>query len=174
MVMREGDRFVDFKASKTAIHWGLSGHTEFNNRYQKSDSSRNIDVCARAGCPFRVYAARSSCSLASHSDASLAASSSSLAAGGPDVRPASVVARNVSTAWLHRWSASSFAILVLSRPRVGPGSFLISSRTVAQSLLLTPPLGAVLEKVLPRLDLVLAPPAGGVGSAGGPCEILAS
>jgi len=76
--------------------------------------------------------ARSSCSLASHSEASLAASSSSSATGGPDVRPTSVVARNWSTAWLHSSSASSFAILVLSRPRAGPGSFRVSSRTVAQ------------------------------------------
>ena len=36
--------------------WGLSGNTKFNIRYQKSDSSRNIVVCAEAGCRFRVYA----------------------------------------------------------------------------------------------------------------------
>ena len=35
---------------------GLRRHTKYNIRYQKSDSSRNIVVCARAGCPFRVYA----------------------------------------------------------------------------------------------------------------------
>lgn len=59
--MREGDRFVDFKAFKIAMQdWGLSGHTKFNIRYQKSDSSRNIVVCAQAGCPFRVYAVLSS------------------------------------------------------------------------------------------------------------------
>jgi len=35
MVMREGDRFVDFKAFKAAIQdSGLSGHTKFNMRYQ--------------------------------------------------------------------------------------------------------------------------------------------
>ena len=57
MAMREGDRFVDFKAFKTAMQdWGLSGNTKFNIRYQKSDSSRNIVVCAEAGCPFRIYA----------------------------------------------------------------------------------------------------------------------
>ena len=54
--MREGVRFVDFKAFEAAIQYcDLSGHTKFNTRYQKSDSSRNI-VCSRAGCPFRVYA----------------------------------------------------------------------------------------------------------------------
>jgi len=47
---------------------------------------------------FLLAQARSSYALASHSDASLAASSSSPAAGGPDVRPTSAVARNVSTA----------------------------------------------------------------------------
>ena len=45
---------------------------------------------------------------------------------------ASVIARKTRTAWLHRSSASSSAILVRSRPRVGPGSFLVSSRTAAQ------------------------------------------
>ena len=35
MVMREGDRFVDFKAFKAVIQdSGLSGHTKFNMRYQ--------------------------------------------------------------------------------------------------------------------------------------------
>ena len=34
MAMREGDRFVDFKAFKTAMQdWGLSGNTKFNIRY---------------------------------------------------------------------------------------------------------------------------------------------
>jgi len=75
---------------------------------------------------------RSSCSLASHSEASLAASSSYSATGGPDVRPTSVVAKNWSTAWLHRSSASSSAMLVRSRRRVGPGSFVVSLRTVVQ------------------------------------------
>jgi len=57
MAMREGDRFVDFRAFKTAMQdWGLNGHTKFNILYQKSDSSHNIVACARAGCPFRVYA----------------------------------------------------------------------------------------------------------------------
>jgi len=64
-------------------------------------------------------------------------------------------------------------MLVQSRPRVGPGSLRVSSRTIAQSPLLTLPLWAVLEKVFPSLDLVLTPPAGGVRSAGGPREILA-
>jgi len=61
--------------------------------------------------------ARSAWSRASHSETSLAASPLSSAAGGPDVRPTSVVAKNWSTAWLHRSSASSSAMLVRSRHR---------------------------------------------------------
>ena len=45
------------------------------------------------------------------------------------------VARKSRIAWLHRSSANSSAILVRSLPRVGPGSFLVSSRTVAQRVL---------------------------------------
>ena len=63
---------------------------------------------------------------------SLVALSPSSATGGPDVLRTSVVARKTRTTWLHRSSASSSAILVWSRPRVGPGSFLVSSRTAAQ------------------------------------------
>jgi len=57
MVLQEGDRFPDFKAFKTAMQdWGLKGQIKFNFRYQKSDSTRKIVVCAHTGCPFRVYA----------------------------------------------------------------------------------------------------------------------
>ena len=42
-----------------------------------------------------------------------------------------------------------------------------------QGLLLAFSLGAVLEKMLPGLDAILAPPAGGVRAAGGPSQILA-
>ena len=43
-----------------------------------------------------------------------------------------------------------------------------------KSLLLALPLGAILEEVLPSLNLALTPPAGGVRLAGGPPEILAA
>jgi len=91
-------------------------------------------------------------------------------------RPADVCVceEESSTAWLHRSSASSSAMLVRSLPRVGPGSFLASPRTIVpEGLLLASPLGAVLEKLLPGLDTVLAPPAGGVRSACSPSQILA-
>jgi len=65
-------------------------------------------------------------------EASLAAQFPSSATGGPDVLPTSVVARKTRTAWLHRSSASSFVMLVWDLPRVGPGSFLVFSRTVPQ------------------------------------------
>ena len=48
-----------------------------------------------------------------------------------------------------------------------------SSSPRPEGLLLAPPLGAVLEQVLPGLDAVLAPPAGGVRSAGCPSQVLA-
>jgi len=57
MALQEGDRFADFWAFKTAMQdWGLKGQIKFNFRYQKSDSTRKIVVCAHAGCPFRIYA----------------------------------------------------------------------------------------------------------------------
>ena len=70
-------------------------------------------------------------SLSFHSDASLASTSPSPATGGPDVLPTSVSAKNSSTAWLHRSSRSSSAMLVRSLLRVGPGSLFVSFRTVA-------------------------------------------
>jgi len=51
--------------------------------------------------------------LSSHSEASLAPSSTT---GGPAVFPTSVVARKSGSAWLHRSSANSSAILVRSCP----------------------------------------------------------
>ena len=75
-----------------------------------SSSSLNNAIC-------------SSRSLFSHSEASLAAPSPSSATGGSDVLPTSVVARKTKTAWLHRSSASSSAILVRSRPRELSGLF---------------------------------------------------
>ena len=52
MAMREDDRFVDFKAFKAAIP--QRAH-QIQHAVSKSALSRNIFVCARAGCPFRVY-----------------------------------------------------------------------------------------------------------------------
>ena len=52
--------------------------------------------------------------------------------GGPAVLPTSVVARKSRSAWLHRSSANSSAILVRTLPRIGPGSFLVSSKAVVQ------------------------------------------
>ena len=99
-------------------------------------------------------ASRSSRSLLSHSEISLAAASASSATGGPAVLPTYVVARESRSAWLHRSSADSSTILVRPLPRVGPGSLLGSSKT---GLLLTFPLRAV-EQMLASLNLVLAPP----------------
>jgi len=53
MAMREDDRFVDLSLSRLRYRIGASAGTPNS---KKSDSSRNIVVCARAGCPFRVYA----------------------------------------------------------------------------------------------------------------------
>ena len=40
--------------------WSMAGAHKFNFRYKKSDSSRNIVVCAHDDCPFRVSATYSS------------------------------------------------------------------------------------------------------------------
>jgi len=64
-------------------------------------------------------------------------------------------------------------MLAWSWPRVGPGELAgFFKNGCPQSLLLTLPLWAVLEKVFPSLDLVLTPPAGGVWAAGRPREVL--
>ena len=54
--MQEGDEFVNFKAFKAAMQdWTMAGARKFNFRY-KSDSSRNVVVCAHDNCPFRISA----------------------------------------------------------------------------------------------------------------------
>ena len=61
MLMQEGDEFVDFKAFKAAMQdWAMTGVPKFNFRYKKSDSSRNVVVCAHDNCPFRISATYSS------------------------------------------------------------------------------------------------------------------
>ena len=55
MPIEVGDEFVDFKAFKA--DWSITGEHKFTFRYQKSDKTRNIAVCAHADCSFRVYAA---------------------------------------------------------------------------------------------------------------------
>jgi hypothetical protein len=61
MPMQEGDEFVDFKAFKAAMQdWAMTGVHKFNFRYKKSDSSRNVVVCAHDNCPFRISATYSS------------------------------------------------------------------------------------------------------------------
>jgi len=112
--------------------------------------------------------ARSAWSRTSHSEASLAASSSSSATGGPDVRPTSVAAKTgVPPDCTARRRAA---------PRCWYGPCPVWGRGASLSprtgVLLASPLGAVLEQVLPGLDTVLAPPAGGVRSAGCPSQIL--
>ena len=58
MAIEEGDEFVDFKAFKAAMaDWSITGEHKFTFRYQKSDKTRNIIVCAYADYFFRVYAA---------------------------------------------------------------------------------------------------------------------
>ena len=60
MPMQEGDEFVNFKAFKAAMQdWTMAGARKFNFRY-KSDSSRNVVVCAHDNCPFRISATYSS------------------------------------------------------------------------------------------------------------------
>ena len=61
MPMQEGDEFVSFKAFKAAMQdWAMAGAHKFNLRYKKSDSSRNVVVCAHDDCPFRISATFSS------------------------------------------------------------------------------------------------------------------
>ena len=61
MPMQEGDEFVSFKAFKAAMQdWAMAGVQKFNLRYKKSDSSRNVVVCAHDDCPFRISATFSS------------------------------------------------------------------------------------------------------------------
>ena len=61
MPVQEGDQFVDFKAFKAAMQdWSTTGAHKFNFRYKKSNSLRNIVVCAHDDCPFRVSAIYSS------------------------------------------------------------------------------------------------------------------
>ena len=58
MAIEEGDEFVDFKAFRAAVaDWSITGEHKFTFRYQKSDKTRNIVVCAHVDCSFRVYAA---------------------------------------------------------------------------------------------------------------------
>ena len=102
---------------------------------------------------------RSSRFLLSHSEASLAA----------------VVAKKSRSVWLHRSSANSSAILVRSLPRVGSGSFLVSSKTVVQRVFVATlafPLRAVPKQMLMSLDLILAPPTAGVRASSGPRKVL--
>jgi len=75
-----------------------------------------------------ISPSRSSRSLSS---ASLAVPSASPATGGPAVLPTSVDSKKSRTACLHRSSVGSSGIFVWPRPRVGPGSFLVSSRSAA-------------------------------------------
>ena len=61
MPMQEGDEFVNSKASKAAMQdWAMAGAHKINLRYKKSDSSRNVVVCAHDNCPFRTSATFSS------------------------------------------------------------------------------------------------------------------
>jgi len=87
----------------------------------------------------------------------------------PAVIPTSVVARKSRSAWLHRSSSNSSAILVRSLSRVGPGNFLVSSKTV---VLLAFPLRAVLKQMLTSLNLIMAPPTAGVRASSGPRKVL--
>ena len=152
-------------------------------KIKESDNIRNLKKVKRRNTPppnhhsspSRSSSALSSAnlsarSLSSDSDASLASPSSSPAAGGTDVLTTSVFARNSSTAWLHRSSASRSAMLV----RGGTGELpRLLQDARPQGFLLASPLEAILKKMLPGLDVVLAPPAGGVRASGGPRQILA-
>ena len=54
MAIKEGDEFVDFKAFKAAMaDWSITGEHKFTFRYQKSDKTRNIVVCAHTDCSFK-------------------------------------------------------------------------------------------------------------------------
>ena len=141
------------------------------NKRQLKDDKRPREAPSLSSSSLK-NASCSSRSLYSHPEASLASPSPSPATGGPDVLPTSVVARKTRTVWLHRSSASSSAILVRPRPRVGPGSFLVSSRTAAQRVFCwLRHWGKFLERFT-GLDAVLAPPAFHVRASGRPLEVL--
>jgi len=94
-----------------------------------------------------------------------------LPTGGPAVLPTSVVARKSRSAWLHHSSANSSAILVRSLPRVGPRSFLVTSKTVVQRVYCWLfHCGQFLNRCS-SLNLILAPPRAGVRASSGPCKV---
>ena len=58
MPIEVGDEFADFKSPKdTMADWSIAGKHKPTFRYQKSDKTRNIVLCAHANSSFRVYAA---------------------------------------------------------------------------------------------------------------------
>jgi len=65
--------------------------SDVTTKKEKSDAPLNLRLQSVSSS--RLSASRSACSLASHSEASLASPPPSAAAGGPDVLPTSVVAR---------------------------------------------------------------------------------
>ena len=55
--IEEGQEFVDFAAFKVAMQdWAVGGAHIFTIRYQRSDATRNVVICAQKDCPFRVSA----------------------------------------------------------------------------------------------------------------------
>ena len=55
--IEEGQEFVDFAAFKVAMQdWAIGGAHKFAIRYKKSDATRNVVICARQDCPFRISA----------------------------------------------------------------------------------------------------------------------
>ena len=55
--IEEGQEFVDFAAFKVAMQdWAVGGAHKFTFRYQRSDATRNVVICAHQDCPFRVSA----------------------------------------------------------------------------------------------------------------------
>jgi len=97
-----------------------------NRKMPPPDRGKQIDRLLHPSQPCSssaICARRSSRSLFSHSEASLSASSSTSATGGPVVLPTSVVARKSKVVLLHRSSAKSSTTLVRSLPWTGLGSF---------------------------------------------------
>ena len=55
--IKEGQEFVDFTAFKVAMQdWAVGGAHEFAFRYQRSDATRNVIICAQQDYPFHVSA----------------------------------------------------------------------------------------------------------------------
>jgi len=117
-------------------------------------------------------ASRSSRSLLSRSEISLAAAPAASATGGPAVLPDVCCGKEIEKRRLHYSSANSSAFLVRSLPRVGPGSFPVSSKAVVQRVFCWLSLRAVLEQMLTSLNLILAPPTAGVQASSSPRKVL--